>query len=258
MLRKSGFTLIELLIVIAIIAVLLAILAPALQEAREHAKRVQCASHHRKIGVTLRMYDTSNRRRLPQQYRRTGNEDHLHSLPGTNYKPWQSYIAYDDDYKKAGELVPVQLAKLWVSEMLDTTKAFYCPSQAYHPDKEQRRYSWDYYSFGGEWGKIPDQNWDDYLIRLSYNYWVHGLRSLDDLQNQPIVFDIIYDWDLIAHRSGGIGKGFNVLYGDGHVVFNADPQLFEPARWNGPPFVFGEGPGNHRDLFNELLKLLKP
>lgn len=95
MLRKSGFTLIELLIVIAIIAVLLTILAPALQESREHAKRVQCASHHRKIVVALRMYDTSNRRRLPSQYRRTGTEDHRHSLPGTNYKPWQSYIAYD-------------------------------------------------------------------------------------------------------------------------------------------------------------------
>jgi prepilin-type N-terminal cleavage/methylation domain-containing protein/prepilin-type processing-associated H-X9-DG protein len=63
--NKEGFTLIELLVVIAIIGILAGILLPVLSRARESARKTQCMSNIKQIGMGLIMYANENNEQFP-------------------------------------------------------------------------------------------------------------------------------------------------------------------------------------------------
>jgi prepilin-type N-terminal cleavage/methylation domain-containing protein/prepilin-type processing-associated H-X9-DG protein len=65
--KQRGFTLVELLVVIAIIGILVALLLPAIQAAREAARRAQCTSNLKQVGIAILNYETAKKALPPSR-----------------------------------------------------------------------------------------------------------------------------------------------------------------------------------------------
>ncbi|WP_425615579.1 DUF1559 domain-containing protein [Anatilimnocola sp. NA78] len=117
-LRRNGFTLVELLVVIAIIGVLVALLLPAVQAAREAARRMSCGSNLRQVGIALQNYHDTHGYFPPRSFTNPGRNWMLVILP---------YIEGRAIYEKYDQTKPFGNAANQVA-VNSPVKVYTCPS----------------------------------------------------------------------------------------------------------------------------------
>ena len=142
--RHRGFTLIELLVVIAIIAVLIALLLPAVQQAREAARRTQCKNNMKQIGLALHNYHDSYNTFPPGWVSRWKQNPDLTTFPGQSWG-WASFllpaidqgniynqinfsVGFPAGYDVTGTTVIASAANSLLGVEATKISAFQCPS----------------------------------------------------------------------------------------------------------------------------------
>lgn len=118
-LRQTGFTLVELLVVIAIIGILVALLLPAIQAAREAARRAQCSNNLKQIGIAVHNYHDTRRSLPPMRV-----ADHQQT--------WLALILPHLEEQQVGDLWDEKLGCFYDQKLelrMANINSYYCPSQ---------------------------------------------------------------------------------------------------------------------------------
>lgn len=175
--KKRAFTLVELLVVISIIAILLAILIPAMNRAKETAKRIICSNQQKQVALGMNTYISDYDGMLPWY----GGIDPLFTPPhcssaadAEDYER-HPYVAFKGDKDKVnwleggvstGDPIPMRLGCLYKRAIIKNAKVFYCPSN------KTTGYRYEDYieplapNTSKEWGTL------DQKVNVDSNPWV--------------------------------------------------------------------------------------
>lgn len=147
--RKKGFTLVELLVVIAVIAILVLLLLPAVSAAREAARRSQCLSNIRQMGLATLNYETAHGRFPPSWNASGGWSAQARILPFIEEGILAEHVDFDQSYSNAKTLGDQRLSAYRVSPLM-------CPSEIqdevrYDDDGSPKHYPLNYAVNEGVW-----------------------------------------------------------------------------------------------------------
>ena len=271
---KRGFTLIELLVVIAIIAILIALLLPAVQQAREAARRTQCKNNLKQLGIALHNYHDVHRVFPPSRLNVGFHGGPVYATPrparyknatgwtlllpfieqGNLYQQYDHNQAASWAYGDYGMYSPGEVAgnpdnnyaivKTKIAGLLCPTDA----SNAYNYPSMDRYYSVSATNPGGARTNYDFNTWYGEYYYQGYSY-VHLPQ-----ENRPI-FHTDYSTDIAAIRDGTsntvavtetireVWNGVPPAWGHaGHVQVGIDLQWYGINVWvynnNDPAYLF--------------------
>ena len=198
--RADGFTLVEMLVVIAIIGLLAALLLPVFGQAKARAKRIECVSDLREIGVACHVFANDHGGKYPTQVS-TNDGGSLEFVAAGYQIPGDFYFSFKF-------LRPLASA-------LATPKLFACPADLDRlPAVNFNQLSNSNLSY--DVGIVTDANDPRWLLAADRGLPA-GWTNADTIRHVPVPFP--------PRWAGAHGSGGNILFADGHVDLSSDATV---------------------------------
>jgi prepilin-type N-terminal cleavage/methylation domain-containing protein len=187
---SRGFTLVELLVVIAIIGVLVALLLPAIQAAREAARRSSCTNNLRQLGIALQNYHSANNKFPPGSL---GRDDPNYG-PGVTRPRFTPFLIFTLPYLEEGNKFAIYDQKVdWDKQALSVMEQLRLPLPTYQCPSDESRIMSETTAPGSGGAQFQDAkgsygvNWGQFLYRdqMANGTPVDNSGALGDHRRSP-------------------------------------------------------------------------